>query len=182
MGFGPLSLGGLWKEEKVHTGHLHTGEQAGWATHWVSQSWSPTWRRQIPLAAERTAGTGRRAGEPRPTHEECMGAGLPTNRAEGALHWQLLPHCVPQSERGKHPGPAYSTPQLGMRSGWAGSGEKTLSRDTGGLGAWDVVQVGQQQPVLALAQISTTGETQIYDGSTAASVPAATKLQPLAPA
>ena len=62
----------------------------------------------------------------------------------------------------------YHSSFLGM--GWrAGFGEKkTLSRNTGRLGVWDVVRVKQWLPVLALAQTNTTGEAQTDDGSRAA--------------
>ena len=56
---GPELLGALLKEKKVHRG----GSSSWGATIWASQSWGPACRRQAHLAARRTTGTDRRAGE-----------------------------------------------------------------------------------------------------------------------
>ena len=64
------------------------------------------------------------------TCEEYMGAGLPINRVERALHQWLLAHYISQSEQEEHPSPTHSTSQLGTRSGADTSWEKTQSRDT----------------------------------------------------
>lgn len=67
------------------------------------------------------------------TCKERAHADLPIVRVERALHWCLPPHHTPQSEWGKHPGPACSIPQPGMRSGPTSLWEK-MQRQTVGLG------------------------------------------------
>jgi len=41
----------------------HAGEQAGEAADWETQHWIPKQKKQDPLAARRSDGTGRKAGE-----------------------------------------------------------------------------------------------------------------------
>ena len=98
-----MGLGGLWKEGKVP--YRSPSPWGASRLSWASRPWRPPWRRPVPLTAGRPAGTGRRAGEPGPHLWIVHGAGLPST-GQRELLTDRAPHCAPQPECSKHPGPA----------------------------------------------------------------------------
>ena len=102
---------------------------------WVSWPWRPPWRRPVPLAAGRPAGTGSRAGEPGPHLWIVHGAALPSTGQRELLTDSSSSLCSPAQVQ-QTPRTCLLTAHrsLAWDLGEPGLGEQTPSRDTGRLG------------------------------------------------
>ena len=95
-----MPLGGIYKEEKVHTGGPSPWE-VNRLSHNLGVPVLGSCREETSPLAYQEICRHRQKGWRRldSTHDACMCAGLLTIRAERALPWQLLlPSCTSQSK------------------------------------------------------------------------------------